>query len=279
MLRARARPIFNYAASRVIDGLALACIRLTPPDHAYDWLVRLAGLIYALGARPFALLRGRPVTPRYRCMVLRDMLCVATRKGGIPIRVDIRGEGLLDKAYAAHGRVLLCTAHFGLTMAIFSALEARGLAGAAVGQVSDKRDRLHWGCSRPATLIESDRLCLVRARLALESGKAVVVMPERPRWLPDRPDLDAIGYDVDPNGFLFAAQIGVPVLFLGAELGPGGAISLDIVEPAHSRPLDETEAMALAEDYCRFLEARMGLPCRVTAATRDFLLPDQRRAA
>lgn len=280
MPHTRGRPILHRVATCVVEGLALVCIRLAPADRAYDWLVRLAAVTSALGAKPFALLSGRAVSPRIRSLVLRDMLSLATRKGGIAIRVDLRGEELLRRAYADHGRVVLCTAHFGLTVAIFSVLEARGMPYAAVGRdVSDKRDRLHWGCARPATLIESDRLCLVRARLALESGAVVLLMPEQPHPPREETKLGITGYDVDPNSFSFAALLGVPVLFYGADLGRDGTIVLDLVEPVHSRPHDEADAMALAEEYRRFLEARTRKPCRIATVPRDFLRSQLQHAA
>jgi len=261
-----------------VQVLAHLVVRLVPRNRAYDALVRLSAVLYAATHRLYALLRRHSPKRNYRALILRDMLCMATRKGDIPIRTRLDGGDILDRAYAEHGRVILCTAHFGLTLAIFSVLEARGLSPAAVGRVSAKRDRLHWGCKRPVNLIESDRLCLVRSRQALDAGEVVTVFPEVPRSPANLPDTGDDSFDVEANVFGFAQRVGVPVLFFGAGLGSNGAIVLDIIEPTHSLPGTPAEATALAWEYCAFLEARTERPCSV-APQRGKSVPPQARAA
>lgn len=275
----RGRRSVEVAAIRSVEVLALLIIRLVPRSRAYDALVRLSAVLHAATHRLYAHLRRRSPKRDYRALLLRDMLCMATRKGGISIRVRLDGGDILDRVYAAHGRAILCTAHFGLTMAIFSALEARGLSAAAVGQVSTKRDRLHWGCIRPVKLIESDRLCLVRGRRVLEAGAVVTVFPDVSRAPANQPDTGDNGFDVEPNIFDFAQLVGVPVLFFSAGLERTGTIVLDIVEPPHSLPRDTAEADALIGEYCSFLEERSGRPCAAAARTRQPPPPPLRRAA
>lgn len=272
----RWRRTIERAAIRGVEALTRLVVHIVPRARAYGVLVWLSGVIHGATRGLYDRLRRNSPPRDYRTLLLRDMLCSATGAGGIPIRVSLEGAETIERLHAAHGRLILCTAHFGLTLAVFAALEARGLRTAGIGQVSEKRQRFGWGCAGPVNMIESDRLCLVRARLALEAGEVVTVFPERPRSPADLPDTGDPSFDVSLNAFEFAALLGVPILFFGAALGPDGTIRLEVVEPRYSLPGSVVEAEMLAEEFCAFVEARTGRPCRIAPEGK---LPPLPRAA
>lgn len=245
----------------LIDVMAEACVRVVPRTRAYDALVALSALVHMATKGVYAVLRRNSPKRDFRALILRDMLCAATGADGFPIHTRVLGGDALERVHAAHGRVILCTVHFGLTLAVFSAIEACGIAPAGLGLVTGKRDRFAWGCTKPVLLIESDAMGLLRARAALDQGHALVVFPEMARSRAELPDSGDPAFDIAPNVFTFARLTKTPVLFFSSALDPDGAIRLEFLEPVHSVPRSPEDEAALIDDFCRFVEVRTGRPC------------------
>ena len=162
---AAARPVLFAATGAV----AFILVRLVPAARVYDLCVGTARLL------------ARPLNWLARCLalgvlkdigvtILQHMLCVATRHGGVAVRVRVDDDGLLEAVFRRHGRVLLCTAHLGLTMAIQRALHERAIPLYLMGRPV-RADGLHWGCPKAAPIIPSDALCLIRARRVLRNSR------------------------------------------------------------------------------------------------------------
>lgn len=242
---------YNMAKGAFYAGasaVAFALARLMPSNRLYPSCVRAAALMaWPLGERArrmFAVTR-----PDARSIVLQHILCVATRHGGVAVHVRVENTTLLEDTWRRHGRLLLCTAHLGLTMAIQHVLHERGIPLQMIGH-PPRADGLHWGCPGPAPIIADDALCLVRARRALAQGHALMAYPDRVVHAGR-----TYAYHIRRNLFRFAIHTGTPVLFFDARLAKDGAILVHF-----ARPRPHPDGDGLAHAFRDFLRARTGLP-------------------
>jgi hypothetical protein len=246
-----AKGIFYAGTSAV----AFALTRMTSPDRLYAQCVRAASILaWPLGERTRRLLAI--IRPDPRSVILQHILCVATRHGGVAVRVRVENTTLLEDTWRRHGRLLLCTAHLGLTMAIQRVLHERGIPLQIIGQ-PPRADGLHWGCPQPATIITSNTHCLVRARRALAQGHALLAYPDMVAHASR-----THAYYVRRNLFRFAIRTRTPVLFFDARQEKDGAILVHFARP---RPHLNGDGQARA--FCDFLRTRTGLPFQLEPDT------------
>ncbi len=249
-----------------VTAIAARTIRvIVPAARQYDCVVAFAGAA-ARGASLAARASGRSWTGAdYHSEFVQHMLCAATRHGGIDIKVLLSGADILGEIYRRHGHAILCTAHFGLTLAIARALADLSIPVSGIGKVQPSMSGWHWGVPERLRIIASSPYCFVRARRALETGRVLVAYPD-----------DGVYDDTDgrpvmvikPNLFSFAARLKCPVLFFGAKLAEDGAILIDIVRPDHAFPQTAADARGLAEEFFAFVSARSKRPCRMEPGRR-----------
>lgn len=257
------RWVVSPLVDTTIHAVAWVLVKTCSQTRAYDaaiainrWTQPICGLLQLIAIS----LTNRD----RRYPLLKRMFSAMTRSGGVSLRVRVRNEEALIRTYRNHGRLILCTAHFGLTMAIFRALEERNLEAISIsfggnGQV----DGWHWGCQKRLRLIKPGPSALFQARKALEAGTILIayldhaVSKIRPIWS------KSVTMGISPNIFEFAQLSSIPILFFSSELAPDGAIVLDFVEPSRALTNDDRGAVveSMAQEFKDFVQARTGWQC------------------
>lgn len=256
--------VARTAIFAITGAIAAEASRWAPPGQVHDLCVGTARLVaWPFGglARRHGLIALRDI----RLPVLQHMLCSATRHGGVPLRLRTENGNLLETMFREHGRLLLCTAHLGLTMAIQRVLHDRAIPLQMIGSPG-RTDGLHWGCPRPAPIINSDTMSLLRARRVLTEGHALLAYPDTMKRTGA-----AFTFQVRRNLFHFAARTHTPVLFFDARLARDGAIVVHIMKPRQSQPGIPCNAESMAQSFCDFLRARTDLPYRLEQPARKAL--------
>jgi hypothetical protein len=223
--------------------LALAAwilVKTCPPRAAFRCAVWFATLLHRIAAAPYARLRPQFPPRDRRGLILQWMFGVMTRHGHVDLDVRLVNGAAIERAYARAGRLILCTAHFGLTMAMFSALERRGHRFNLIS--TGRGHGWNWGCRQPLAIIQNDAHCLLHLRRSLDEGVIAVVYPDHlPPGNGVRPTL------ISPQIFRFARMTRTPLLYYDVRL-EAGAIVITVVEP-------ET---ADAAEFGAFIAARAG---------------------
>jgi hypothetical protein len=230
-----------------ISVIAWLLVRVLKPRAAYWGAAAFVGAVYPLIGWADRRLHRHSLPRDRRSLILRAMLGVMTRHGRVDPAVRLGNFELVERTYAEAGRLMLCTAHFGLTMAVFSVLERRGYAFNVV--TSGHGKGWNWGCDRPLDRVKADEQCLRRLRASLAQGTIAVVYADAV------PAHGTIGGDVEisPSLFRFARLTKTPILYFDARRLADGAIGIDFFQP---------EA-ADAEEFCRFVAERTGWRCAI----------------
>ena len=228
---------------QMLTVAAWILVKTSSPEGAYARAVRFVTLVYPPLAVLYRKLYPERLNRDRRVLILRWMLSVMTRHGSVELKIRVANFSAVENTYAKSGRLILCTAHFGLTMAIFSLLENRGLPFKSVTSGSGKG--WNWGCRQPLDLIPADQNCLLRIRKALEARVVVVIYAD---YIPSHWS----GIDrgaISPNIFRFARITSTPILYFDARLAEDGATEINVVEP---------ETLE-AEEFRGFVQARTNM--------------------
>ncbi len=190
----------------------------------------------------------------WRGSMLNRILSVFTRiDPGFSLHLEMRGAWLLTEARRQHGGVLVCTGHFGLTLASHKGLLDLGLAPVFVVSADNgARDvsGWNWGTATPLELLDADRPdVLIRAATRVREDYDPLK-----EGLLCRSDAMAIS----PNAFAWAQINRVPMLFMASATGEDGRIVLEFTRPVHALPASPREALACAGEFSTFMSQRMG---------------------
>ena len=190
-----------------------------------------------------------------KVILLQRILSAITRYAYIELPLRIINEKTLDYYRRKYNGFLLCGAHFGMTLAIFSLMEKKGqpIISISDGGLTTKAYGWNWGCTNSLRLIKRDAHSFVKARKKLAEGEIVLAYSD---YVSDD-DLKNNTLSLSPNVFEFAYKLSVPILFFGADLAPDGVIEIDFVESSYPI-VTTTEALAVVkEDFRLFVAERM----------------------
>ncbi|MEN3974193.1 hypothetical protein [Emcibacter sp. SYSU 3D8] len=206
------------------------------------------------------------VNPRqqkdWRSSMLNRILSVFTRiDADFTLHLDIRGAWLLKEAHRQYGGVLICTGHFGLTLASHKGLLDLGLDPVFIGSGQrGARDMSgwNWGTATPIDLVDSDRSdVLLQAARRLRDGAVVIGYV----------DFDPLAHGlrcnpaslaISPNAFSWAQINRFPMLFMASEPSEDGRIVLEFTQPIHAIPDSPRSALACAAEFGDFMTSRTG---------------------
>ncbi|CAH1903505.1 conserved hypothetical protein [Candidatus Nitrotoga sp. HW29] len=237
-----------------VSGFIIAKMR--NPQQRY-W----AALRWVKWLLPVAVFVDRWVFRRYQkspldtTALLKFILSAITRYAYIEIPLRSPNEQTLLEYHRKYGGFILCSAHFGLTMAVFGFLEKHGLPVMSIsnGGSGKKAYGWNWGCTAPLRLIKPDEKSLIKVRKALAKNEIVLVYCDH---APDDNFQNDFLY-LSPNIFEYAYKTTTPLLFLGAALAYDGMIEIEFVEASHPIPASEEELVVVMEEFRCFVAQRM----------------------
>lgn len=239
-LRRQLRHPISILACVPLSVTAWLLVKLCAPRRAYRHAVRLVLALYPLLAPAYARLHPQKLARDRRGIILQWMFGVMSRHGFIDLEIRVNNLTALRHRRAEGRGVILCTAHTGLTMAMFAVIEREGWANVLISGGSGHG--WNWGCHHPIRLIRPSGDCLLRLRARLREGAVAIVYPDtQPSY--DGPQTVAIS----PNLFRFARMTATPLLYYDACLAEDGMIEIAILEPGTGDP--EEFAALLAERH------------------------------
>lgn len=237
-----------------VSGFIIAKMRT--PQQRY-W----AALLWVKWVFPFALFVDRWVFRRYqksllnKTTLLKFILSAITRYAYIEIPLRSINEQALLEYHHKYGGFILCSAHFGLTMAVFGFLEKHGLPVMSISNGGPRKNAFgwNWGCTQPLRLIKSDANSLIKVRKALAKDEIVLVYCDH---APDENFQNNFLF-LSPNIFEYAYKANIPLLFLGVALAYDGIIEIEFVEASHPIPASAEELVVVMEEFRYFVAQRM----------------------
>lgn len=198
----------------------------------------------------------------WRASMLNRMLSVFTRiDPDFALHLELRGAWLLTEAHRRHGGVLVCTGHFGLTLASHKGLLDLGLEPVFI--VSGERGARdvsgwNWGTSRPIDLLDADRPdVLIQAARRLRDGAVVIGYVDFDPLAQGLPSGTA-SMAISPNAFSWAQLNRVPLLFMSSEPREDGRIMLEFSQPTQTLLDSPRSALACAAEFRDFMTSRTG---------------------
>lgn len=220
-----------------------------------------AALLWVKWLFPFAVFvdrwaLGRPQKSLLsKTALLKFILSAITRYAYIEIPLRSLNERALLKYHRKYGGFILCSAHFGLTMAVFGFLEKHGLPVVSISNGGSKKKAYgwNWGCTEPLRLIKPDAKSLIKVHKALAKNEIVLV------YCDHAPD-DNFQNDflfLSPNIFEYAYKATTPLLFLGAALAYDEIIEIEFVEASHPIPASVEKLAVVMEEFRCFVAQRM----------------------
>ncbi|CAG9933426.1 hypothetical protein [Candidatus Nitrotoga arctica] len=237
-----------------VSGFIIA--KLRNPQQRY-W----AALLWVKWLFPFAVFVDRWVFRRpqksllSKTALLKFILSAITRYAYIEIPLRSPNERTLLEYHRKYGGFILCSAHFGLTMAVFGFLEKHGIPITSISNGGSRKKAYgwNWGCTEPLRLIKSDAKSFIKVRKALAKDEIVLVYC-------DHATDDNFQNDflfLSPNIFEYAYKATIPLLFLGAALAYDGIIEIEFVEASHPIPASAEELVMVMEEFRLFVAQRM----------------------
>ena len=237
-----------------VSGFIIAKMRT--PQQRY-W----AALLWVKWFTPFAVFVDRWVFRRpqksllSKTALLKFILSAITRYAYIEIPCRSPNERALLEYHRKYGGFILCSAHFGLTMAVFGFLEKHGIPVTSISNGGPRKKAYgwNWGCTEPLRLIKSNAISLIKVRKALAKDEIVLV------YCDHAPD-DNFQNDflfLSPNIFEYAYRATIPLLFLGVALAYDGIIEIEFVEASHPIPASAEELAVVMEEFRYFVAQRM----------------------
>ncbi len=210
----------------------------------------------------------------WRGSIMNRMLSVFTRiDPGFTLHLEIRSPHLLADMRRRHGGVLVCTGHFGLTLAAHKGLLDMGLEPVFIGSGENgARDMSgwNWGTPRHVDLLDADRPDVLTQASKRVRGGAVLIGYVDYDPAATAPRAGAGTQAVSPNAFAWAQLERVPILFMASSLADDGRIVLEFFQPANAMAGNAREALACADEFCNFIGRRMG---------RDYVIRRPKHAA
>lgn len=250
-------------ADHLVGLLARLLWRFDTPSGvqfaAYRFIMRvgpLAALAYAF--------RRKPLHADWRVSLMNRFLTAFTCiDPNFTLHLELEGSDLLDDACREGGGVVLCTAHFGLTLAAHAGVKRVGLRPVLVisGQ-NTRRSSAGWNWGTPDRLemVDADQPDVLRkcARL-IDKGAVLITFVDYDAGELHGGRVRAIS----PNLFRWAQSKRVSTLFLASRLASSGHVVLEFAKPSHSPLAGSKEAQACAEEFARFVAERTGDRCVV----------------
>ena len=213
------------------------------------WLFPLAGFVHRW------VFRLHKKAPLKKSSLLKYILSSITRYAYIEIPLRSHNEQALLEYHRKYGGFILCSAHFGLTMAVFGFLEKHGIPVMSISNGGPRKNAFgwNWGCTQPLRLIKSDAKSLIKVRKALAKDEIVLVYCDHA--------LDENFQNnflfLSPNIFEYAFKATIPLLFLGVALAYDGIIEIEFVEASHPIPASAEELVVVMEEFRFFVAQRM----------------------
>ena len=237
-----------------VSGFIIAKMRT--PQQRY-W----AALLWVKWLFPFAVFVDRWVFRRHqksflnKTTLLKFILSAITRYAYIEIPLRSPNEQALLEYHRKYGGFILCSAHFGLTMAVFGFLEKHGLPVTSISNGGPRKKAYgwNWGCTEPLRLIKSDAKSLIKVRKVLAKDEIVLVYCDH---APDENFQNDFLF-LSPNIFEYAYRATIPLLFLGVALAYDGIIEIEFVEASHPIPASAEELVVVMEEFRYFVAQRM----------------------
>jgi hypothetical protein len=256
----------QYSAHKVIGAIAAPIAQFVPPSHAYAVVHRILMAMYPLFAIPYR--RFCPPNRRrdWRSLILQRALSVMTRRrAGFDLKLRVIGGEDLDSVYRETGRVILCTAHFGLTLATPRVLADRGLPVALIADRAGGYDGWHWGLRERLQVLQEGPNVLLQARAALAKGIVVICYTD---YIVAGKDSGERLMGISPNVFELAQRLRAALLFLGSRLEPDGTIDIEFFRPQNHRPESAEFVAACMDEFVAFVRLRTGWNCIIRRPVR-----------
>jgi lauroyl/myristoyl acyltransferase len=244
-----------------IGAVASMVVRFAPPGSEYVVLWRILTIAYPLFAVPYKVCRPRSRSDMWRTLILQRALSVMTRyRPGFDLKLNVLGGDNVDRALRAAEPLVVCTAHFGLTLAAPRALADREHKVALIASQSSGRDGWHWGLRDPLHLLPSGSDTLLRARSVLRAGTPVICYVD---YMLSGSDSQTRLTGISPSVFHLAYRLGANLLFLASRLESDGTITIEFHRPNQQRLATSQAADLCAEEFASFVADRTGWPCIV----------------
>ena len=228
-------------ATAPLSLAAWLLVKTCSPRRAYRGAVRFVAILYPWVALLYSQLHPQKLRRDRRGIILQWMFGVMSRHGFVDPDVRVENLAAIRRRIGEGHGVILCTAHTGLTMVMFSVLEREGWDNVLISKGSGHG--WNWGCRKPIRFIRPGGDSLLKLRRYLRQGTVAVIYPDT---LPlyEGPQTVVIS----PNLFRFARVTGTPLPYYDARLAADGAIAIAIVEPATGD----------AEEFASFVAERTG---------------------
>ncbi|WP_239237709.1 hypothetical protein [Candidatus Nitrotoga sp. BS] len=237
-----------------VSGFVIA--KMCTPHQCY-W----AALLWVKWFFPLAAFVDRLVFRRHqksffnKTTLLKFILSAITRYAYIEIPFRSPNEQALLEYHRKYGGFILCSAHFGLTMAVFGFLEKHGLPVTSISDGGPRKNAYgwNWGCTEPLRLIKSDAKSLFKVRKALANDEIVLIYCDH---APDENFQNDFLF-LSPNIFEYSYKASIPLLFLGVALTHDGNIEIEFVEASYPIPTSREEMVVVMEEFRLFVAQRM----------------------
>lgn len=254
--------MWRSVANQLLGMLAMIIWYSSRRERAQLAAWRVIRVSYPLLSALYRFGVGKRKRKDWRGSMLNRMLSVFTHfDPDFALHMEMRGAWLLTEAHRRHGGVLVCTGHFGLTLASHKGLLDLGLEPVFIGSGErGARDvsGWNWGTSRPIDLLDSDSPdVLIHAARRLRDGAVVIGYVDYDPLAQGMISGPA-SMAISPNAFSWAQLNRVPLLFMSSGTREDGRIVLEFSQPAHTLPDSPRSALACAAEFSDFMTSRTG---------------------
>ncbi|ODU86968.1 MAG: hypothetical protein ABT00_08415 [Bordetella sp. SCN 68-11] len=251
----------RWSAHAMVGAVAFVIVWLTPPRLAYAVTWRILMIAYPVFALPYGLVCPPNRRRDWRALVLQRALSVMTRqRPGFDLRLRVEGGEALLAARRETGRVVLATAHFGMTLASARVMADLGVPMAMIADRAGGWDGWHWSLTSRINVLQEGPGVLLRARPLIAGGTAVVCYAD---YILAGRGRGARVMGLSPSLFHLARHLGAAVLFLGARLERDGTIVITFHRPAVALIASDAELEACTTAFTAFVEGYTGWTCVV----------------
>lgn len=249
------------SAHWLVAATAASVAYLVPADRAYAVLWRILSFAFPLLDSVHATLHSPSSKEAWRVLMLRRALAVMTRRRpGFDLPLRVIGEEELQRSLESGAPLILCTAHFGLTLAAPRILADHGRRVVLVAKPSPSANGWHWGLREPLQVLPTGPDVLRQARAALRTGIPLISFVDHEQ---SEAEQRALRISISPNMFRLAHRVGATILFFASHLDPDGTIAIEFHRPRHDRISTSDEADQCAAEFAGFASARIGRTCVV----------------
>jgi hypothetical protein len=260
---------YRYAkklADWIIGGVAAMVAYLAPPDRAYAVLWRLISPFFPVLETIFRVVAKRPGQD-CRTLTIQRALAVMTRcRPGFDLALRVEGREELARVLKESTPVILCTAHFGLTLAAPRVLADYGRRVALIASKAKESNGWHWGLREPLQILGDGADSFLRARAVLRSGHLLISYVDYKTLGSASPEVVTC---ISPNAFRLAHLTGATLLFFSSRLELDGHISINFHRPQLNRILSPEQANLCAAEFVDFASKHADWKCVVQRWKRD----------